>query len=464
MRAALRDGVGRSADAGRRIGQANIEMAELVRIRRRTDLLGPIDSDNLRKAERRLAKFKFFDADEYLALNPDIIVMDRAKHFMLYGAHEGRTIVSRQTIARQIGRSIGAMSVKANAVRSTASKPPAAPKPSSQKFGVYCSSLSNAFMHEIADDLADCLEAAGVDVSRLDEKTDRHSRPDICIYVAPHEFFVLGEGPDWVVDDVFRNAVAYNTEQPQTTWFWRGLPFALLSCGVVDMSWQAADAFAPAMPATHLFPGVRARSVAISPADRRHPLLAGAYQLKGVAKTSPTDALGDRALDIAFFGARSPMREHFFARHAKTLSRFESVVYLRDDARPIAMNDSAGNLSAVSSFISGNAKIVLSLHRDEFGYFEWHRMVRQGMAVGSVVVSDMCVEHPLLKAGRHFFMAEPRHIPQLLQWILETPDGRAAAETVRQNCFDLLQTTLAPIEVGRRLSAFCERSVANVAR
>lgn len=436
-------------------------LREGVGARRRNDLLGPVGRENLLKAERRLRKFKFFDADEYLALNPDIIVMDRAEHFMLYGSHEGRTVVSRKTIARQIGRSIDTMSKKASAVRSTVSRPPAEPKLGSRNFGVYCNSLSNAFMHEIADDLADCLEAAGVDVRRLDEKADRRSRPDICIYVAPHEFFVLGDGPDWVADDVFRNAIAYNTEQPQTTWFWRGLPFALLSCGVVDMSWQAADAFAPAMPAVHLFPGARVRSVSISPSDRAHPLLAGAYQLNGVAQSSPTEAFGARPLDIAFFGARSPMREHFFARNAEALSRFESVIYLRDDARPIAMNDGMGNLSAVSNFISGNAKIVLSLHRDEFGYFEWHRMIRQGMALGSIVVSDICVDHPLLKAGRHFFMAEPRHIPQLLQWVLETPDGRVAAEAVRQNCFELLRTTLAPIEVGRRLSAFCERSVAD---
>lgn len=87
-------------------------LREGVGARRRNDLLGPVGRENLLKAQRRLRKFKFFDADEYLALNPDIIVMDRAEHFMLYGSHEGRTVVSRKTIARQIGRSIDTMSKK----------------------------------------------------------------------------------------------------------------------------------------------------------------------------------------------------------------------------------------------------------------------------------------------------------------------------------------------------------------
>ena len=60
------------------------------------------------------------------------------------------------------------------------------------------------------------------------------------------------------------------------------------------------------------------------------------------------------------------------------------------------------------------------------------------MAGGSVVVSEPCLPHPLFKPGEHFFEEAGRHMPDLIEWMIHTPDGRARAEQVRRAARDLI--------------------------
>ena len=69
----------------------------------------------------------------------------------------------------------------------------------------------------------------------LDETSDIETRPPICLFVAPHEFFTLGRGTDWVRDDVLSEGFMFGTEQVQTTWFNLSLPFILMSRGMLDI-------------------------------------------------------------------------------------------------------------------------------------------------------------------------------------------------------------------------------------
>jgi hypothetical protein len=75
----------------------------------------------------------------------------------------------------------------------------------------------------------------------------------------------------------------------------------------------------------------------------------------------------------------------------------------------------------------------LNIHRDDIPYFEWHRMVQQGMALGALVVSDGCLPHPHFKPNEHFLQDEVRQVPNLIEWVLNTPDGRIAAGRIVSN-------------------------------
>ena len=443
------------ASSALRAIQTNLPVVGLDRVKQ-CGLIGQFKPSRIERARNRLSRFSFFNEGEYLRLHPDVITMDRSLHFLTYGAKEGRQTAPRTYFAKQLGYRIrqgviGGARCDPAASDSTGDAERSAPR---QSFGVYCNSRSNAFMLDIADDLAFSLAAAGARVNRMDEKSDRLARPEICIYVAPHEFFLLGQGVLWAREEVFENAILYCTEQPQTGWFWRGLPYALLCRGVIDMSPYVAHALAEVMPAAHIYPGSLIKPVGVGPLESAHPLMRSQAPWPASRRLAdPLDTWSERPLDLAFFGAATPQREAVFARHAETFARYKSFIYVRRDDEPL--NGVTGNLANIADYICANSRITLNVHRDEFGYFEWHRMVRQGMALGSVVVSDTCMPHPLFLAGEHFFMESSRHIGELVRWILENGEGREAAQRMRARCFDLLNTRLSPVTAGRQIIRFC---------
>jgi hypothetical protein len=308
-------------------------------------------------------------------------------------------------------------------------------------------------MREIAEDVAAGLRAAGAAVEMLDETAPIDRRPPFCVFVAPHEFFFLGRGVEWVRDDVVANAVVLNTEQPQTRWFGRGLPFLLAARGVIELCPQSAALFAGAdlpgllvSPAPDLAP--------LTGNDRQHPL----FRVLPETARAPASAqtpFAARPLDLAFFGTESRHREEWFSRHAGALAEFESVIhYRREDRGPIRPGSADGALTRLAQHVSGHAKIVLNLHRDAFGYLEWHRIVRQGFASGAVVVSEPCLPHPLLAPDVHYYEASSRQIPGLLAWLIRSDDGQQAAARVQANARTLLADAVTPAATGANVMTF----------
>jgi hypothetical protein len=95
-------------------------------------------------------------------------------------------------------------------------------------------------MTEIADVIVCGLREAGVDARRLSEKDAPLPGTTHHIVVAPHEFFVLGDGRKWATDEFVSRAVLFSTEQIQTQWFARSLVFLLRAKAVADMNQQTA--------------------------------------------------------------------------------------------------------------------------------------------------------------------------------------------------------------------------------
>ncbi len=393
----------------------------------------------------RLNRLPCFQAADYAALNPDVEAagFDAAFHALFIGAIEGRQLFRRDRLARALG------GLNGFAVCQTA--PPQQPVP----VGIYVSSLGNVFMQDIARDLADCLAAAGVPVTLRDEAAPAARRPPFNIFVAPHEFFALGRGPAWVRDDVVSTAVMLNTEQAQTPWFATALPFLLAARGVIDLSAQHTALFANAgIPAHHATP-VPARSLPrLNSAVRAHPLYR-ALPDAALLAADPAAPLTARPLDIAFFGGHTPDREAWHARNTAFLASYNTFFYdRRQGDGPLRAGTPDGALSALASHVCGHSKLLLNLHRDEFGYFEWHRIVRLGMASGCVVVSEPCPPHPVLLPGVHFFAAAARQIPDLIEWLLRSEDGRQRAQEVQEAAADALAYALDPACTGHALMAF----------
>lgn len=367
-------------------------------------------------AIERLERFDFFVGADYRELHHDIGSMNAATHFVGYGANEGRLAANMVHLARTLGSFKDRMLPRAVAEDAGSAG-------LKLTVGVYVSSLSNAFTHEIAAALVMLLRTAGHEVVEGDENADVDARPSHCIYVAPHEFFFLGRGPIWVRDEVLSTACMYCTEQVQTTWFWKSLPLVLMARSVVDMSAPLASAFAAVMPAACVLPSIGRARQPILPEALSHPILRGQEWWNGA---------GGRPLDFCFLATTSPYRAKFLAKYAGRLSRYESFTYLRTKNANEAMNigNDESELVGVAKHIARHSRILLNVHRDEFPYFEWHRLVYNGMANGCTVVTEPCCANLDFEPGVHYLAEETHRLVDLMEWLLNDPDGKERAATV----------------------------------
>jgi hypothetical protein len=80
-----------------------------------------------------------------------------------------------------------------------------------------------------------------------------------------------------------------------------------------------------------------------------------------------------------------------------------------------------------------NSKILLNIHRDDIGYFEWHRLFLYGVANGCTVLTEPSFAPPFLVKGEHYLEAALEEMPDVLQRLLKTPDGAADLKRISEN-------------------------------
>ena len=416
-------------------------------------LLTAFDTATIRTGLDRMSKLPLFDAEEYLGLHPNLrdTTVDPARHALTYGFAEGRNVFRKTTVAKVLGRVS-----RSPFLNTPYSVPTTAP---TIEIDVVYNSLGNSFIREIAEEIVLCLKAAGILTALHTEKTGSADGSRHNVIVAPHEFFHLGEGKLWATGAVVSRSVFFNTEQPQTLWFERGMPFMLMGKGVVDISPQVGAIIASSgVPTLFFNPTLQQDPEPLSEADRKHPLF---RVLPPAAKTTPsaTTSFEDRPIAISFFGGQTDRRDAFFARNSAYLAGLDCFLYYRKFSGPILDDDERDAvLPRLASHVCGHSKITLNVHRDEYGFFEWHRIVRQGMAMGSLVVTEPCLPHPVFLPGEHYFEETGRHMPDLIDWLLKTPDGQFAAETVRKKARAAATNTKIFNDTNRQLAAFVIRT------
>ena len=396
-------------------------------------MLPSFSARSLRLAIKRLSLLPIYSDDAYLKLNRDIMASDMppSAHALVYGFPEGRAVFDKGAVARGLGH-LSRLNLDKPAGAGAGGALPEA-------VGIYVNSLGNGFIKEIGADLVLSLVAAGVNAKLYDQDSDIDDRPPVSVIMAPHEFFHLGVGRDWARDDIVRRSFMFNTEQPQTIWFERGVPFMLMSLGVIDICSQIAAMFIDAgVPALHFNPEILPQGNWLLAEDMTHSMV---RILPKQARTPPRPETRfvERPIDISFFGGTSSHREAFFVRNAQFLAEYECFLYYRRFEGPHTNSARDGILSRLGGHVTAHSKITLNIHRDDYGFFEWHRIVKLAMAGGSVVASEPCLPHPLFKPGIHFFEETGRHMPDLLDWLLKSEDGRRQAEKVRTNALAAIQ-------------------------
>lgn len=375
------------------------------------------------KAISQLNELIFFDPDWYRNANPDIGWHSPIDHVIKYGAQERRQLFNHNDIARLLSNTPLSVPTVVNF------------REPLKHIDIYVSSCGNVFMDQIADEILKTFIESGVSAARKTDKEKNINDPSLKIVVAPHEFFLLGNGSSFYNDEFMKRCIVYNTEQLQTPWLASTLPHLLSSAGIIDINNQSASLFRQSgLPSIHWEPTPKQRKIAWSESVLQHPIC------KSISNKQAPAEWADRPVDLSFFGAQSPRREKVFGRLAARIHSLNSLIYYRKQARPLSKGDDRA-LADVASFVSSRSKIYLNIHRDVMPYFEWHRIISQGVQNGAVVITDHCLPHPLYKPGTHFIAADARHIPDAIDWALNDPSGIRCCQAILMNNQNLLSST-----------------------
>lgn len=367
----------------------------------------------------RLIKFPYYSEKEFIRMNMDLKKTSQniTEYALTKGLAEGREIISKILISEFLG-SHNDTEYKLNLDKNVINK----------TVGVYCHSEGNIFIKELAEILNSYLLKSGI-TSKICHETD--DEMDLCIFVAPHEFFYLDGSSHLLKDEILKKSIMFNTEQPQTLWFTRGLVYLLMSAGIIDISYQNTEAFNMAgIPSFHFDPIPEIKNISLTGEEQNHIL---SRCINSNTSSSVRKKIDERYYDVSFFGNYSAKRDKFFSRSASVFCNKDCFLYYRktDGILPTSV------FTSVPKFISANSKIYLNIHRDESNFFEWHRIVLQGMAHGAVVVTDECLDHPIYKDGVHYLTESVRHIPDLIEWLLNSDDGNNKLSEIQSNCFKI---------------------------
>lgn len=388
-----------------------------------------------------------FDPEVYLAQQDDVrnARLDPWGHFLRHGMDEGRHFTSAESVARVIARvqcefppARDAFVLAASETRQATDQAGAKLRNRNAKIGVFCSSEGNFYMLEIAELLCAGLRDSGIEAALRDERSSREEAFDIRIFVAPHEFFFLGKGGAWREFVERPNTVLYNVEQMQTQWFCRAFTLLLQAPLILDINFHTAQILQKSAHAAVFFmPGHLQQSPYTQPvSDISHIELVRGYRFsKEIYDWRERDSLDDRSIDVLFTGARTPHRDRSLGYLDSIADVCRFVCVYRDAAKPFTAGDPKGAASEANWALSQRAKIVLNLHRDWIGYFEWSRMVLRGIWQGACVVTDRGLPNPVFEAGVHYLEESPRHLGELIKWLLLTEEGREKLDSTRRAGF-----------------------------
>lgn len=385
----------------------------------------------------------FFSGDFYYKTHADIAAADinPLEHYLSCGAQEGRTAFSAQQCAPVLSADIPA---EAAYLKVWQGKPTDEIK-SAQRLGIYCNSLGNYFITEIADFIAEALTQAGHSVVRLSEKDTQPAGLDGHWVIAPHEFFYLGEGDRWACHQQWLSqAVMVNVEQPQTTWFSKAFHFLRHTKVIFDINVKSAAIMQQmGLPAYWLPLGYLPDADPFAAGQRLPNLRALKGLSSQVSEQLPAleAPIEQRPLDVHFIGTLNPRREQFFAQSARWLSGYKCFLHIPQMGVPLIKGQDQALDTAAVVGISRRSKILLNVHRDQLPYFEWHRIVFHGLWQNTLVVTEPCHDIPGLVAGEHFIECPLPEMEEKIHWLLSTPDGQQAAEQIRQAGYGALRST-----------------------
>lgn len=308
------------------------------------------------------------------------------------------------------------------------------------RIAVASSSVGNCFFHQIRDLVAAGLAELGHQVLIENEHDGFRREVDWRVIIAPHEFFYIGTGDALRHEPWPDNVILVSTEQPSTPWFamaWECLPRAN---AIWDIDFGTASHLRRRGLACDYLPlGFVPGHATFNRVQRIAEHYGSCHLSEEVRGTSAAAGpLHQRPLDIFFIGGNTPRREAFLARAAPTLADYRCYLHLFDGRAPLLQGKNTYMDAATVVGMSQRSRILLNIHRGDDIYFEWQRIVLQGIWQKTLVVTETCSLAPPFRAGVDFVEASIDHLPRTLRYYLSDPRGRREAQEIASSGHETL--------------------------
>jgi len=375
-----------------------------------------------------------FSSKKYLEQHSDVRAagMNPLVHFVRYGIAEGRQAFASAD-QEAVHVSTGAADVFS--YMSTPIDPSALPK----RVAIGVSSLGNFFMAEIAYMLENAFRNLGVATRLFAE----HEASDVADYetvvvVAPHEFFLLGQGPAAL--EVFKQSprlVMFNVEQRQTQWFRVAEQYLPHASAILDISYQSACHLRRAGHKSFFLPLGYSEYIERTFEGRELPDHEIFKYMSAPLRNYLPATYADRPIDILFIGASTPRRKAFFSKHASYFADKNCFIYLPDTNRPFLATESRTIGFATFVSLLKRSKLLLNVHQDDEPFFEWQRIVNLGLMQRTLVISERCETVPCIEANIDYLDGALATLPALCEFAL---NNLQEAESIADRAYTKLKT------------------------
>jgi glycosyltransferase involved in cell wall biosynthesis len=400
-----------------------------------------------------------FDSSYYLEQNPDVAQsgVNPLAHYIFQGSREGRIAWPLDQLFPKTQHHAVKASMLHNTLLQDDKLTSFTTRLKTKKIGIYCSSLGNYFMAEIADLLTAAFEQSGMTALRLCELDQRPDDLDYDLVVAPHEFFYLGQGLQLSTAPWINKAILFNLEQPHTQWFSKSLHVLIKTRLVLDIDIKSAEILRQLGISSYFFPLGYLQDYDPFTAVAQLPNLLALQSLPSYVKNYDPKfdlCVADRPIDLFFVGTLNDRRQQFWAESAAWLHRFQCFLHIPPIKGPLLQGQGNALTTEAVIGLSRRSKILLNVHRDNLAYFEWHRIIFHGLWQKTLVVTEPCHPVPGLIPDVHYIECKVSEMAAQIEWLLTTEEGLAKAEQVRcagyqalREQFDLKTTTMRLIEL-----------------
>ena len=157
----------------------------------------------------------------------------------------------------------------------------------------------------------------------------------------------------------------------------------------------------------------------------------------------------DRPIEVAAFGALTERRTASWLALAEPVSRRRNVVHMPRPRLGWSAED-----RPLRRYVGARAQICLHLQAEDPASPDWLEACTDGAALGAVLLSEPGLRHPVLDPERHYFEAAPRRMSALIDWLLDTPEGRVEAEARRLAAIAALRRSADLFDTGARIAGF----------